>query len=396
MAVTLEGLLSPGVYVSQLVNPRAVNLVTPSVAYMLGTSSNVAAGDVNTPVTVASLAEFQVKFPNSPSLAYVDSYFQQVRIPFVFVNVAKVAAKATVGEFTTALNSLTEREETGVILAPEFFADPTRTDIILFANLMSTLAAELQWLTIIDTPFAARNTVGTDDVTPGSVRAFSASIGASGRPATFVVFPWIVTATGSEIASSAATAGLFVYVWNRFGYATPPAGTSYPLVGVSSTTVLINKSIQDILNPKNINCIRFFRSAPGFVMYGSRMLDGNFLNSRVALNVISATMSDAIQQLVFSNIDSQGLLFIRAKELAESVLYRVYLSRGLAGSSPQQAYFVICDSTNNSSEQLQSGRLVIDIYPTPASTVEVVLVVPHRVTIGGLQAELNNLNLVGN
>lgn len=387
--VSIDSFVSPGVYVSEVSNPRAIQLITPSVAYMLGTST----GEVglNVPVLVQSLAEFSTKFPASPSLVYVEAYFLQTKRPFYFVNILNVGViDPTISEITTALNSLTEALETGVIFAPELFADVDRTDGAAIANAISSKATQLQWLTVIDTPYIARATVGVDDIASGSVRAFATAIGASNKPSVNLIFPWVVNTNNVEMAASAHIVGMYIYVWTRDGFSTPPAGTNYPLTGIANTVTPINKAVQDTLNPKNINCVRFFRNA-GWCLYGSRMLDGTFVNSRVVLNVISASMADVVQRLVFANLDSQGLLFLRAKELAETVLYRIWLAGGLTGNSAQTAYSVICDNTNNTSSTLQAGKLIIDIYLTPSSTVEVVVVVPHTVTIGGLEAALENL-----
>lgn len=389
MPITLDSTLSPGVYVSELTANRAVNLVTPSIAYMLGTSSNIV--DQNKAVIVPSLAEFVLKFPASPSAVYAENYFAQTKQPFYFINIAQAGTSPILAEVVLALGALSDKLETGAIFAPELFADTLRVDSVAVATAIGTKASELQWVCFIDTPYTARATVGTDDITAGSVRAFAAGLGVAAKPSSHVIFPWVKTSAGVEVAPSGHIVGMCIYVWTKAGFAQPPAGIAYPLNNVSDTVLPINKAVQDILNPKNINCIRYFRSAPGYVLYGSRMLDGTFLNSRVILNVISATMSDAIQQLVFSNIDSQGLLFVRARELAESVLYRVWLQGGLAGNTPQDAFAVVCDASNNTPVSLQAGKLVLDIYVSPSSTVEVVLVVPHRVAIGGLTDELANL-----
>lgn len=389
MAVSIDSFVSPGVYVSEVSNPRAIQLITPSVAYMLGTSTSDTS--LNVPALVQSLAEFTTKFPASPSLIYVDAYFQQTKRPFYFVNILNVGViDPTISEINAALNSLSEALETGVIFAPELFADTDRTDAVAIANAIGAKATELQWLTVIDTPYVARATGGTDDVTAGSVRAFATAIGESAKPSVNLVFPWLINTNMVEMAPSAHVVGMYIYVWTRDGFATPPAGTNYPLTGVTGTVTPINKTVQDVLNPKNINCIRFFRNA-GWCLYGSRMLNGTFVNSKVVLNVISASMSDAVQRLVFANLDSQGMLFLRAKELAETVLYRIWLAGGLTGNSAQGAYSIICDNSNNTPSTLQAGKLIIDIYLTPSSTVEVVVVVPHTVTIGGLEAALENL-----
>jgi phage tail sheath protein FI len=385
----IETLLSPGVYVQDSPSNKSIELVAPSVAYMLGTSTNVV--DINAPKEVSSTSDFSAKFPASPSLVYVEMYFAQTNRPLLFINIARTGTLAPVlSEINASLNQLSERYEPGILFAPELFADEDRTDSVAVANALGSKAVELQWLSVIDAPFTSRSTVGSDDVTPGSIRAFAASLSASAKPAINFIGTWLRNTSDVEVAASGAVVGMYIYVWTRFGFSTPPAGTEYPLNGVSSTLIDITKSLHDVLNPKNINVIRYFRNS-GWCLYGSRMLDGTFVNTKVVLNVISASMASAVQRLVFANIDSQGMLFIRARELAESVLYRVWTSGGLAGNSPQDAYAVICDSTNNTPSNLQSGRLVIDIYQAPSSTVEVVLVVPHRVVIGGLANTLENL-----
>lgn len=146
------------------------------------------------------------------------------------------------------------------------------------------------------------------------------------------------------------------------------------LAWAQGLTVDVTAEWQGILNPAHINCLRYFPGR-GFRVYGARTLSSDtawrFLNVRRLLILIEKSISYSIQWAVFEPND----FYLRQTlTLAISSFLQVLWQKGaLVGSTPEEAFFIRCDETNNPSAVTDAGQLIIDIGVAPVSPAEFVV-----------------------
>jgi phage tail sheath protein FI len=63
-------------------------------------------------------------------------------------------------------------------------------------------------------------------------------------------------------------------------------------------------------------------------------------------------------------------LWAKVTSQISSFLSNLFSQGYFAGSNPSQAFFVICDSSNNTNATIEAGQLVIDIGVAPSKPAE--------------------------
>jgi len=132
--------------------------------------------------------------------------------------------------------------------------------------------------------------------------------------------------------------------------------------GALSLELQLTKSEHDLLNPQGINCIRAFPGR-GIRVWGARTLSSDpawrYLNVRRLFNNIEESILEGTQWVVFEPNDLN--LWERVKRTINAYLLGVWRDGALFGATPQEAFYVKCDATTNSSADLTSGRVNIEI-----------------------------------
>jgi len=116
---------------------------------------------------------------------------------------------------------------------------------------------------------------------------------------------------------------------------------------------------QAALNPRGINCLRFFPDR-GFRVWGARTASSDpefmYLNVRRYLIYLEHSIDNSTQWAVFEN--NGPALWARVKESIDSFLFNEFKEGSLLGSSPAEAYFVRCDRTTMTQNDLDNGRMI--------------------------------------
>jgi phage tail sheath protein FI len=190
-------------------------------------------------------------------------------------------------------------------------------------------------------------------------------------------------------------AAIFLARSAREGFQQPPAGGKFPIKGVTGLVWRLTKSQQAVSNPLGNNLLRLLPNQ-GNLVYGARTRSSSpyykFVNTRIILNVLIGTLRTAFDQLVFSAVDGQGILFSRIRETAEAICYRLYQGRALFGATPGDAFFVQVDAVNNPSLDLEDGIVRADVYVAPVPTMERLLINVVRTAIGQVQVVAQQVN----
>ena len=169
------------------------------------------------------------------------------------------------------------------------------------------------------------------------------------------------------------------------GFQQPPAGSRYPLRGVTGLKFSISAQQQEVTYALGLNPIRSLPNR-GIVVWGARTLSSSplfrFTNTRVILNVLIDIMNRSFDDVLFESIDSSNTVFSRVKSIATQVLNQFYRQGALFGNRPEQAYLVVCDTSNNDAALLEQGTVRMDAYVATSPTLERLAVTIVRTPVG--------------
>lgn len=121
----------------------------------------------------------------------------------------------------------------------------------------------------------------------------------------------------------------------------------------------VNRMEQELLNPAGVNCLRFFEGR-GYRVWGARLISSDpewqYVNQRRYFNYLEASLSRGTQWVAF---EAQGEpLWANVRETLANFLHNEWRAGRLQGAAPQQAFFVQCDRSTMTQNDLDHGRLV--------------------------------------
>lgn len=121
----------------------------------------------------------------------------------------------------------------------------------------------------------------------------------------------------------------------------------------------INKAQQDVLNPQGVNCFRYF-PGHGFLLWGARTISDDpewkYVSVRRYFAYLEHSIDRGTQWVVFENNGPQ--LWDNVRRTVEDFLLNEWKMGALLGDKPDQAYFVRCDRSTMTQNDLDNGRLV--------------------------------------
>lgn len=138
--------------------------------------------------------------------------------------------------------------------------------------------------------------------------------------------------------------------------------------------VKVNQAQQDILNPNGVNCLRFFEGR-GYLVWGARTISDDpewkYISLRRYFAYLERSIDRATQWTVFENNGPD--LWGKLRRSVEDFLYNEWVAGGLLGNKPELAYFVRCDRSTMTQNDLDNGRLVCLIGVAPVKPAEFVI-----------------------
>ncbi len=190
-------------------------------------------------------------------------------------------------------------------------------------------------------------------------------------------YPWIkivdpVTNALKSIPPGGHIAGVYARVDQERGVHKAPANEV--LRGVSDLEANISKGDQDILNPRNINCIRAFPGR-GIRIWGARTASSDslwkYVNVRRLFLFLEESIDEGTQWAVFEPNDEK--LWARVKQSISQFLTTVWRDGALMGTTQDEAFFVRCDRTTMTQDDIDNGRLIVLIGVAPVKPAEFVI-----------------------
>jgi len=128
-----------------------------------------------------------------------------------------------------------------------------------------------------------------------------------------------------------------------------------------------DKGERDTVYPLRINPL-INSTQTGLAVWGVRTLAPTndtlrYVNAVRLFQFVEKSIFNSTFNFVFENITSN--LYSQLKTTCDGFLHNLFTNGYFAGSSPTQAYFVICDETNNPPEVANAGQVIVDIGIAP-------------------------------
>jgi len=212
------------------------------------------------------------------------------------------------------------------------------------------------------------------DMTISEVRDFSSNFDDS-RLALY--YPWVVIADPRGLLSTVTVppagfvAGVYANTDVQRGVHKPPANE--PVIGALRFSQEINRFQQELLNPYGINCLRSFPGR-GHRVWGGRTLSSDpewkYVNVRRYFLYLERSIDKSTQWVVFEPNGER--LWDNVRATVESFLYNEWYNGRLLGS-PKTAYFVRCDRSTMTQNDLDNGRLVCEVGVAALKPAEFVI-----------------------
>lgn len=368
------------------------NIYTSKSVYLVDDITSYAAGTTH---VLASKNGSPISFVIGAT-ALANGFITTVGVTQTVFTVAAGVQPTAQDYVATILNSFdTDIHQPGFLCAPEAFHTlPTKANRLSVFNAIEIQASDYRfgWLGVID-PGKKRvgaPTVGYDYVNDHEDALVEQRTLISPDGNTAYYAPNLIDLEEGIVPPSLGVIGVAISRYRNSGFQTPPAGAKYPVKGILGVQFKITRQEQEVSSQGGLNAIRLLPNL-GVVVWGGRTLATNpqfrFVNGRVVINVLIATLRTAFDTEIFSVIDGQGLLFGRIKETANQVCYQLYAGNALYGATPDEAFLNVCDTTNNIAGDIESGGVQLDSYVATSPTLERLLISVTKLPIGGVRAQ---------
>ncbi len=121
----------------------------------------------------------------------------------------------------------------------------------------------------------------------------------------------------------------------------------------------VNFAQQEMLNPIGVNCLRYL-SGRGYRIWGARLASSDpewkYVSDRRYFNYLEASIDRGSQWAVFEPNGER--LWANVRQTITDFLYSEWKGGALLGTSPEEAFFVRCDRSTMTQNDLDNGRLV--------------------------------------
>ena len=262
------------------------------------------------------------------------------------------------GTYAAALEQLRGLEDISIIAAPGHSALSRTNHRAIQRALLSHVALPQAYrIAVLDTP---------PNQLPSEAREERAQIDST-RAA--IYYPWVTVANplarvghdDLEREINLPPSGFIcgIYARNDVEQSVAKAPANEVVRGALRFESDINFAQNQLLNPLGINCLRYF-SGRGFRVWGARTASSDpefkYVNVRRYLLYLEASIDRGSQWAVFENNGER--LWANIRETVEAFLYNEWISGNLLGASPKEAFFVRCDRSTMTQNDLDNGRLI--------------------------------------
>ncbi len=193
-------------------------------------------------------------------------------------------------------------------------------------------------------------------------------------------FPRINLLNGIDgFAPSAAIAGFLAGNDVSRGVWKAPAGVDATLKGVSALAIQLTDNQNHALNSVGINALRQHGLTPP-IIWGARTRAGDdslgsewkYLPIRRLALFIETSVVEGLTWAVFEANDE--ILWSRVRQTISNFLTGLFRQGAFRGQTPRDSFFVKCDRSTMSQDDLNAGRLVCQIGFAPLKPAEFIII----------------------
>ena len=268
------------------------------------------------------------------------------------------------GDAQSGLNALRSSnfDDVALLLAPYPARDATEVARLLIADCERSRTR----FAVIDPPLEIASLGEYDprvDIADSSYAAF--------------YYPWIEiddadTGATRTVPPGGHVLGVYARTDAQRGVFRSPADM---VVGAAGLSANINDELQGVLNPVGINAIRAF-PLRGIQVWGTRTLSTDPEWKYVSVRRFSIFLEDSIntglQWVVFEPNDER--LWARVRDTIRLFLRSQWMLGGLAGPTEDSAFFIVCDRTTMTQEDIDNGRLIVTVGMAVINPAEFVVI----------------------
>jgi phage tail sheath protein FI len=249
-------------------------------------------------------------------------------------------------------------EDISIVAAPGYSSLPNATRLAVQDRLITHAETRRAYrIAVLDTPPAQ---------TPTTALTVKSRIDSSYAA---LYHPWIFASNplaqpGNEsipreilLPPSGFISGIYARNDNSKGVSKSPGNET--VRGALRFETDISFAEQELLNPRGVNCLRFFPGR-GNRLWGARTTSSDpewkYVGPRRYFLYLEHSIDRSTQWSVFENNGPQ--LWANVRESVSSFLYNEWVSGALLGANPDEAYFVRCDRTTMTQSNLDNGQLI--------------------------------------
>jgi phage tail sheath protein FI len=361
---------APGVYVEEIsFRAHSIEGVPTSTAAFIGPALiTPPATDCSAREPLTSFPEFEQRYGGLDDLqtaqGFSCNYIAQAARVF-FDNggqrlyIGQVAPDALAEEYAAALQALPESAGISIVAAPGYSAQPAAAEIQRALVEHVSQPGRFRFA-VLDAPPAA-----TIDEVLAAGSAIESSCAA-------MYHPWITTANSVQLPPSGFVCGIFARVDTARGVWRAPANES--VIGALDLQAPLDSRGQERLSAQGINCIRSFPSR-GILLWSARTtsLDPQwkYVNVRRYFMYLEQSILAGLRWVEFE--PNGEPLWETVRETVTNFLLNNWRSGALMGTKPEDAYFVRCDRSTMTQDDIDNGRLVAEIGVAPVRPAEFVI-----------------------
>ena len=266
------------------------------------------------------------------------------------------AAAPTTTSYEEALNRIAALEDVSIVAAPG-------------ASSFSARAAAVNQLLIGHAETRRAYRVAVLDTPPGQeisdVRTLKGGIDSKHAA---LYYPWIRVANPLAATDPAAPQQIAlppsgfvcgIYARNDVQRGVWKSPANETVTGALDLERHVRFGEQEVLNPLGVNCIRALPNR-GIRVWGARTISSDpewtYLSVRRYFNYLEASIDRGTQWAVFE--PNGPRLWDNVRTTIEDFLYNEWVSGALLGATPKEAYFVRCDRSTMTQNDLDNGRLI--------------------------------------
>jgi phage tail sheath protein FI len=261
-------------------------------------------------------------------------------------------------ETKTGLKTFEDIDEISIVAAPGATADYTNANQASADSVVQALVAHCQ----ITMKYRVAVLEAPDNQILSEVRAFRGKFDSTHAA---LYYPWATVVDPldpdgrREIQVSPAGVVSGIYARTDILHGVFKAPANEVAIGAIDFERILNKGEQDVLNPLGINCFRFFEGR-GFRLWGARTISSDpewkYISVRRYFAYLEHSIDRGTQWAVFEN--NSEPLWNNIRRTVEDFLINEWRNGALLGAKPEEAFFVRCDRSTMTQNDLDNGRLV--------------------------------------